>query len=164
VHVEQARWPDDRQRVDDLRARGVPRLLVVPADAEPPIPVDVVEDWVLETADGSEVRARLCGLERRAHLWGARPEVEPTGILRFRGRWVTVSPVECLLLGMLSDDFGAVVSRDALASHTWPDGVPTRNALDVQILRLRRRIAHLDLEITTVRGRGYLLHESNGSG
>jgi DNA-binding response OmpR family regulator len=77
---------------------------------------------------------------------------------------VTVSPVECVLLGILADDFGSVVSRDVLASHTWPDGVPTRNALDVQILRLRRRIAHLDLEITTVRGRGYLLHEANGSG
>jgi DNA-binding response OmpR family regulator len=164
VHVEQARWPDDKPRVDDLRARGVPRLLVVPPDAEPPLPVDVVEDWVRETADGSEVRARIDGLELRARLWGARPQVEPTGILRFRGRFVTVSPVECVLLGMLADDFGSVVSRDVLATGTWADGLPTRNALDVQILRLRRRIARLGLEITTVRGRGYLLHEPNGSG
>ncbi len=38
-----------------------------------------------------------------------------------------------------------------------PSGVPTRNALDVHVLRLRRRIAPLGLEIRTVRSRGYLM-------
>ena len=35
--------------------------------------------------------------------------------------------------------------------------MPTRNALDVHVLRLRRRIAPLGLEIRTVRSRGYLM-------
>ena len=43
------------------------------------------------------------------------------------------------------------------ASASWPSGVPTRNALDVHVLRLRRRIAPVGLEIRTVRSRGYLM-------
>jgi DNA-binding response OmpR family regulator len=44
-----------------------------------------------------------------------------------------------------------------LADRAWPTGVPTRNALDVHVLRLRRRIAPVGLEIRTVRSRGYLM-------
>ena len=43
------------------------------------------------------------------------------------------------------------------------DTPPTRNALDVHILRLRRRIAELGLEIRTVRSRGYLLQAAAAS-
>ena len=53
--------------------------------------------------------------------------------------------------------FGAVVSRDALSQAGWPEGAPGRNALDVHVLRLRRRLAPLSLVIRTVRSRGYLL-------
>jgi DNA-binding winged helix-turn-helix (wHTH) protein len=53
--------------------------------------------------------------------------------------------------------FGAVVGRDLLAKRVWPGGAPTRNALDVHMLRLRRRIADLGLEVRTVRARGYLM-------
>ena len=57
----------------------------------------------------------------------------------------------------------AVVSRDALARAGWPEGAPGRNALDVHVLRLRRRLAPLGLAIRTVRSRGYLLEHANGS-
>jgi len=50
-----------------------------------------------------------------------------------------------------------VVGRELMARRAWPTGAPTRNALDVHILRLRRRIAPLGLEVRTVRSRGYLL-------
>ena len=51
----------------------------------------------------------------------------------------------------------AVVSRESLSTAGWPDGAPGRNALDVHVLRLRRRLAPLSLVIRTVRSRGYLL-------
>ena len=61
----------------------------------------------------------------------------------------------------LQDEWDAArliqVGRDVLARRAWPEGVPTRNALDVHILRFRRRIAALGLELRTVRSRGYLL-------
>ena len=47
--------------------------------------------------------------------------------------------------------------RDTLARRAWPDGTPTRNALDVHVLRFRRRVAPIGLELRTVRARGYLL-------
>jgi DNA-binding response OmpR family regulator len=47
-----------------------------------------------------------------------------------------------------------------LARAGWPDGAPGRNALDVHVLRLRRRVAPLGLAIRTVRSRGYLLEST----
>jgi DNA-binding response OmpR family regulator len=81
-------------------------------------------------------------------------------VLRRGGAWVSLPPVEARLTGALLDRLGTVVSRDALARAGWPDGAPGRNALDVHVLRLRRRIAPLDLVIRTVRSRGYLLEEA----
>jgi DNA-binding response OmpR family regulator len=60
-------------------------------------------------------------------------------------------------MSALLDRAGAVVSRDTLARAGWPDGAPGRNALDVHVLRLRRRVDPLGLVIRTVRSRGYLL-------
>ena len=53
--------------------------------------------------------------------------------------------------------FGAVVSRSELLAAGWPEGAPGRNALDVHVLRLRRRLVPVRLAIRTVRSRGYLL-------
>jgi DNA-binding winged helix-turn-helix (wHTH) protein len=65
--------------------------------------------------------------------------------------------VEARLTAALIERFGAVVSREQLARSGWPKGAPGRNALDVHVLRLRRRIGPLGLAIKTVRSRGYLL-------
>jgi len=59
--------------------------------------------------------------------------------------------------------FGAVVSRESLGRAGWPDGAPGRNALDVHVLRLRRRLAPVHLAIRTVRSRGYLLEPNLAS-
>ena len=85
------------------------------------------------------------------------PELDLDGVMRLDGRWVSLPPVEARLAGALLDRFGAVVSRDSLARAGWPDGAPGRNALDVHMLRLRRRVSSLALAIRTVRSRGYLL-------
>ena len=71
-------------------------------------------------------------------------------------------PVEARLSSALVERFGAVVSRDALTRAGWPSGAPGRNALDVHMLRLRRRLQALGLVIRTVRSRGYLLEEARG--
>jgi two-component system OmpR family response regulator len=151
------RWPDEIERLETLRARGAPRLLLVPPDAVPPVTVDPLEDWVRLPADQSEVRARLTTLSTRARADQPVPAVDGDGLLHYRDRWVALSPVEQALAAALADRFGAVVGREVLARGAWPDGVPTRNALDVHILRFRRRIAALGLELRTVRSRGYLL-------
>ena len=78
-------------------------------------------------------------------------------MLRLGSEWVSLPPVEARLMGALLERYGAVVSRDALARAGWPSGAPGRNALDVHMLRLRRRLGPLALAIRTVRSRGYLL-------
>ena len=122
-------------------------------------------------ADEADVQARLEGLRRRAGREQAgSPELDPDGVLRFGGSWVSLPPVEARLMEALIGRFGAVVRRDHLASAGWPDGAPGRNALDVHVLRLRRRIDPVGLAIKTVRSRGYLLEaadreaSTNGNG
>jgi DNA-binding winged helix-turn-helix (wHTH) protein len=162
VDVVLVRWPSEGPLRDRLRVDGVPRLLVL-EDAEPPPPLDgCLEDWVRESASLTDVDARIQGLRERFHqhaepVAGAGPTLDDHGVLRHEGRWVSLPPVEARLAAAMLDRFGLVVSRDAMARAGWPDGSPGRNALDVHVLRLRRRLGTVGLVIQTVRARGYLL-------
>jgi hypothetical protein len=152
------RWPAESDRRDRLADEGVPRLLLVEESFDPPVTADCLEDWVRIPAGESDVRLRVDGLSLRgrAHV-PTRPDLDGHGVLRFADGWVPLPPVEARLTTALLDRYGAVVSRDALARAGWPDGAPGRNALDVHVLRLRRRIDSVGLAIRTVRSRGYLL-------
>ena len=139
----------------------MPRLLLVETDAPPP-DVDVDEDWVRVPAPGPDVRARLAGLTRRlarpaADAAADAPVLDADGLLRVGALWVSLPPVEARLTVPLLERFGAVVSRDVLGRAGWPNGHNGRNALDVHVLRLRRRVVQVGLAIRTVRSRGYLL-------
>ena len=158
MDVVLVRWPSDESTRTRLRADGVPRVLLVEGAAPPPSISDELEDWIRVPADEVDLHARVDAIARRAR---ARAPVAPTldddGVLRFAGAWVPLPPVEARLTGALLERTGAVVSRDALGRAGWPDGAPGRNALDVHVLRLRRRLRPLGLAIRTVRSRGYLL-------
>jgi hypothetical protein len=166
VDVVLLRWPEENARLERLRANGTPRLLLVGEELVPPTSIDPLEDWIRLPAAEDDLRARVATLAARAGKTLAAPSVDVDGLLRYRGRWVTLSPVERALAAALVERFGAVVGRDTLVRRAWPGGSPTRNALDVHMLRLRRRIGELGLEVRTVRARGYLLQavEGNASG
>jgi DNA-binding response OmpR family regulator len=157
MDVVLVRWPEEDERLEQLRAEGHPRLLLVDPQTSPPESADCLEDWIRLPADDRDVRARVATLAMRAANEQPAPEIDGDGLLRYRGGWVSLSPVEGALAAALVERFGAVVGRDALARRAWPAGAPTRNALDVHVLRLRRRIAELGLEVRTVRSRGYLM-------
>jgi DNA-binding response OmpR family regulator len=158
VNVEVLQWPAEAQRLAELREMRIPRLLVVSnGDGEIPLPNDCLEDWVTLGAPEWEVDARRHALVQRAGQHAVMPLLDEDGLLHHRDAWVSLSPVEQSLAGVLLDRFGAVVTREMLSDRAWPSGVPTRNALDVHVLRLRRRIAPVGLEIRTVRSRGYLM-------
>lgn len=164
MKVEFLRWPADRDRRQRLGADGVPRLLLIENSQMPPITSDPLEDWIRLPAADDDVRARVAGL-LEAHDREGRPVIDDNGLLRFRGRWTAIPPIEASLIGQLLDHFGSVVSREDLTGAGWPDAAPGRNALDVHMLRLRRRIDDLGLAIRTVRSRGYLLEiEIEGEG
>lgn len=152
------RWPGDRQHREEMARSGRARLLVVENDAAPPVASDPLEDWVRESAGELDFRARLEGLRMRLEqTLEILPRLDDDGVIRFGERWAPLPPVEARLTGALVRRFGAVVSRDDLTVAGWPDGAPGRNALDVHVLRLRRRLEPVRLVIRTVRSRGYLL-------
>jgi DNA-binding winged helix-turn-helix (wHTH) protein len=162
MDVVLVRWPTERHRRDELRDLQQARLLLVESDAPAPITADVFEDWVRLPADESDVRVRVQSLQARVESFGpVVPTLDADGVLRFGGSWVSIPPVEARLIRSLLDRFGTVVGRDVLTRMGWPDKEPGRNALDVHVLRLRRRIAPLGLVVRTVRSRGYLLEASS---
>ena len=164
MEVALVQWPAEQDRREELRRARQPRLLLV-EEGTPPIPVDELEDWIRLPADDLDLRVRVETLRRRTRAGnGPIPQIDDDGILRHGGRWVSLPPVESRLTRALVQRFGAVVARDALARAGWPGSSPGRNALDVHVLRLRRRLAPLGLAIRTVRSRGYLLERADGGG
>jgi DNA-binding response OmpR family regulator len=161
MDVVLVRWPAEADRRTRLQESGTPRLLLID-DGNPPAPEDCLEDWIRVPADDGDVRLRMEGLSLRvARHVSDVPDLDPDGVLRFSDAWVSLPPVEARLTRALVDRFGAVVGREALARAGWPEGAPGRNALDVHVLRLRRRLDTVGLSIKTVRSRGYLLEASD---
>jgi hypothetical protein len=161
VEVVLVRWPADSARRDELSASGVARILLLEDGAPAPVAPDDLEDWIRVPASDGDLQARVDGLRRRIEArTDPAPELDDDGVLRLGDRWVSLPPVEARLTTALLGRFGTVVSRDALARAGWPAGSPGRNALDVHMLRLRRRLNPLQLAIRTVRSRGYLLERA----
>jgi hypothetical protein len=157
--VALVRWPADAEERWALQAQERPRLLLVEEGPPPELTHDVLEDWVRLPADDADIRARAWTLQMR---WLGRdhddpPTVDDFGVLRFGDGVAALPPVETRLALALVERYRAVVLRSALTRACWPDRMPGRNALDVHVLRLRRRLDPLGLQIVTVRARGYLL-------
>lgn len=162
MEVALVRWPAERDRRERLRAENLPRLLLVEDGAIPPASDDCLEDWLRVPVDDTELRVRTSNLERRSvHHERSDPILDEDSVLRHGDAWVALPPVEARLMAAMLDRVGAVVTRDALSRAGWPDSAPRRNALDVHVLRLRRRVAPLGLVIRTVRSRGYLLESDS---
>ena len=153
------RWPADQDRRRELADLGVPRLLLVDSDATPPICSDPLEDWIRLPSDERDIDARMNGLRARASSWApsTRPELDGHGRLLRGTRWVPLSPIEEQLCTLLIGEFGQVVSDTELIARAWPEVTGTPTGLRLQMTRLRRRIADLQLEVRSVRGKGYVL-------
>jgi DNA-binding winged helix-turn-helix (wHTH) protein len=152
------RWPAEEGERRALDRSGTPRLLVVEPDATPPDDVGLLEDWVRPSADALEIRTRLATLETRARAHGDdHPVVDEGDVLRSRERWVALGPIEARLVRLLLARPGQVVGRDEVAAAGWPDTAPSRTAIDIQILRVRRHLGTFGLRVLTLRGQGWVL-------
>ena len=161
MDVVLVRWPREAERRALLVEKGTPRLLLIEHGHPPPDAEDCLEDWVRVCCSEDDVRSRLVGLAARSRSHAHElPQLDGDGVLRLADRWVALPPVEARLPSALLERFGAVVSRAALARSGWPQGAPRRNALDVHVVRLRRRLSPIGLAIRTIRSRGYLLESS----
>ena len=104
-----------------------------------------------------DVDARVACLTRRARSEQV-PTISPDNVLYTRDSRLPLADSEAVIMTALVENFQKVVPRKTLAECGWgTNSQEHRNALDLRILRLRRRIAPLKLEIVTVWGRGYML-------
>lgn len=158
MDVALIQWPSDEALRSELAERRHPRLLLVEAEADPPVCADTLEDWVRLPVSRADRNARLRALEERYD--GGEPVVpslDPLGTLEYRGAKTQLSAVQARLIRPMIDCFGGVVGRDTLTSSAWPDTDAAANSLDVTVGRLRRQLVQVGLKIRTVRSRGYLL-------
>ena len=153
------RWPEQSGESQSLARAGRPRLLLVGPDADPPIVADWNVDWVRLPADERDVAARIQALARRVRPQ-ERPRIDEAGRLLFADGWVALSPIEARLAALLVECFGSIVSSEDLCERGWAEhdgGGPRSNALRVHLTRLRRRLSPLDLEVRSVRSKGFVL-------
>jgi DNA-binding winged helix-turn-helix (wHTH) protein len=156
VDVALVHWPAEADRLERLRARREPRLVVV-EQGPPPTTEDWLEDWLRTPVDEEEVRIRLETLRARARRHSDELVLED-GVLRIGRHVVVLPPIQARLAAALLERRNAVVSRETLLRRGWPDEKPKeRNVLDVHLARLRRLLAEPGLQIHTVHRRGYLL-------
>ncbi|UGY94513.1 helix-turn-helix domain-containing protein [Streptomyces gobiensis] len=158
------RWPLEEGKRERCRKSGELRLLVVEGGVDAPICADIREDWIRAPSTREDVQARIAMLQAR-NLGYCLPQVDPAGIVRCGPRSVAVSPTEAELVRLLTVHFGEMVPRESLRKRLCGGNRRvSRNALDLHIMRIRRRIAPLRLEIRTAWGRGYTLTTGESEG
>lgn len=156
-HVKFIRWPADASIRDRYKREGIPCLLVVDPGASPPNCLDLSEDWIRAPAPQQDVEARVRAIHQRIGRHKV-PVIDPTGVLHFDNKSITISYTQAELMKLLVSHFGEVLYRAELERQLAECApTPTRNALDLHIMRLRRRISAVSLGIRTVWGRGYML-------
>lgn len=121
---------------------------------------DALEDWVRLPASPHDVKARVDNLVARNDITASHDVIlDEDGVVRYRSAKARLTPRQSRLFGCLLDRHGAVVTRKELKAAGWPGEDPTPNTLEVNMVRLRRRLSSLGLQVRTVRSRGYLLEE-----
>jgi DNA-binding response OmpR family regulator len=145
-----------------LTARDTPTDRVQGLDAG-------ADDYLVKPFDFGELVARIRALQRRPR--NVDGPIIGRGLLRLdpvrheiavSDAALNLTSTEYNILELLMRRSPAVVDRKAIAEHAWRDEtVPMgSNAIDVQLSRLRAKIANTQVRIVTVRGSGYRLEEA----
>jgi two-component system, OmpR family, response regulator TctD len=157
-------------------AEGGLRLLVLAGrdrlDAIAAALAQGADDFQVKPIDPGELRLRLSSLSARRTVKGTN--VLEYGPLRLHidtrdvsldGRSVDLTPRERAVLQILMREGGSVVSKDYIASRVFSmDDNAAPSAIETYVSRLRRKVAHPDLQIRTVHGLGYLLARLSATG
>jgi DNA-binding response OmpR family regulator len=126
------------------------------------------DDYLTKPFEPPELVARIRAIVRRRT--GAVTQILRNGDLSFntesrelfhKDQRILVSPREATLLELLMGSSGQAVpkSRIVSAMSSWDTNF-TANAVEIYILKLRRKLADTGISIITVRGTGYALEES----
>ncbi|HKT84013.1 MAG TPA: response regulator transcription factor [Solirubrobacterales bacterium] len=157
-----------------LRARELPMAVLMltardtPADRVQGLDAGA-DDYLVKPFDFAELLARIRALQRRPRILDQ--PVLARGRLRFDparheftvdAKPVGLTPTEFRVLEVLVRRAPAVADRRVIANHAWADETEPlgSNAIDVQVSRLRAKLAGAGVRIITVRGAGYRLEPS----
>lgn len=127
------------------------------------------DDYLSKPFESPELLARLRAIARRAR--GASSNRLQLGALRFdlltRELWkdnarIALSPREAALLELLFASPGAAVPKARIVSamSSWESDF-TANAVEIYVLKLRRKLSGSGVNIVTVRGVGYALEAAS---
>jgi DNA-binding winged helix-turn-helix (wHTH) protein len=153
--VELVRWPSEAVRRDHLASVGVPRLLLIEEGCSPPAIALGIEDWIRVPADERDLFVRMARLARQHQALHPQMPTLDDLVLRNGDRWTALSPREAGILVPLLNNFGKLVTRDEIGASGWADGRP--RSLSSRMRQLRKRLAEVGLQISTVRERGFIL-------
>ena len=95
-----------------------------------------------------------------ARLSIADIDIEPaTAIVTVRGAPAGFTPREAARLALLVRNAGRVVARNVVAGTITDSALPSDNAIEVLVHRVRRRLNHAaaGVSVHTIKGIGYLL-------
>jgi DNA-binding response OmpR family regulator len=156
--VKIVRWPSESGKLEGFRMRGLPCLIVVARGARVPELAGAHEDWVRQPVEAWELKTRIASLHLKATSHSAPPLVDEDGLLRYGGAVLPLTVSEATVLRGLVQRRPGMASRAELAQRLLSaNRSASRNALDLHMMRLRRKVVSVGLAIETVRGRGFLL-------
>ncbi|MBI5090775.1 MAG: hypothetical protein HZB15_18450, partial [Actinobacteria bacterium] len=101
-HVEIVPWPTGQRHRTALARAGVPRLLLLGPDDEPPPDLGVDEDWLRTPVSQSDLRVRAERLSRSiAALGRDDPFIDRFRILHRGDVTIPLTRTEAVILGVL---------------------------------------------------------------
>jgi DNA-binding response OmpR family regulator len=125
------------------------------------------DDYLTKPFALNELEARIRALARRTERHGQMRVVGQLSVeLPTQRAWISGQPLdltkrECTLLALLMQQSRMVVPRATLLDAAFPpDSGSMPNALEVQISRIRQKVAPAGVTIRSVRGLGYRIEES----
>ena len=154
------RWPTDLAMATSREAAGLPFLLLVPHDEAPPVSGYRLMDWVRSPVDPDELVARRDSLEGRflQSGGGPRPQFEDEALrLSFGHTSVDVASSQATVLRILLEEYREIVPLIEVRAALGLEEDDPEDLLASRMVRLRRVVRALGLDVTRVRGVGFAL-------
>ncbi|AVG18343.1 MULTISPECIES: response regulator [Chromobacteriaceae] len=128
------------------------------------------DDYLSKPFDLVELEARVRALIRRSHghdhnllMVGGLSYDGGSRVFTLAGQALKLTPREHAVLELLMLQGGKAISKDALSERIFGlDESGSAEAMEIYVHRLRKKLAHGDVGIVTLRGLGYLLARTDG--